>query len=184
MARFVCGTCGATLSTDLAPVPMPPYFEVDSDYDNAMTETSPPALMAQGTYAVDPKPFGPPHLPLTSELARRHDIDDATITEWHRTLPRRSERRWGRRAMGPSVAETMHLSAGPSGTFVVNPDDVKGVHPHDNPNRLGGCCHLDGGDGPNMLCTNCHQEVATFKNDCWVGRSTLRSDPEAVRTVP
>lgn len=186
MARFVCGTCGATLSADLALVPLPEHVVID-DYASVLTDTAPPALMQRGDYAVDPKPFGPPDSPLTPELARLHDIDDATIAEWQRLVPRPPRRWWGRRApqvVGESVADTMRLSAGPIGTFVVNPDDSAGTRQHDNSDRLYGCCHLDGERGPNMLCATCSSEVATLRNDCWVGRSTLRFEPSAVRLEP
>lgn len=36
----------------------------------------------------------------------------------------------------------------------------------DDDNRTGGCCGLDGCDGPNVICGNCNQYIGTQMTDC------------------
>lgn len=35
------------------------------------------------------------------------------------------------------------------------------------PRAIGGCCGLDGLDGPNQACTACGSLVGTLRSDCW-----------------
>lgn len=172
MTRFRCARCGAELTSDLVEIPLPD-FEIDDDADD------PTPLMPRGTYAVEPAPFGPPYVPATRELAQLHGFSDVPIPPG--TSARRRQRtRWGRRREHPAPPR-VQLSDGSRGTLVINPADGLGLNPHSDHRRLNGCCALDGHDGPNQVCAGCGAEVATLKNDCWVGRTTLRFEPAAVR---
>jgi hypothetical protein len=51
--------------------------------------------------------------------------------------------------------------------FALHPDDVCAMSTHPDLRRCGGCCGLDGVDGPNLVCDNCGAEVATRYSDCW-----------------
>jgi hypothetical protein len=74
----------------------------------------------------------------------------------------------------------IHVPAGPRATVLVHPDDVQNLSRHPDPSRLNGCCHLDGLDGPNLVCTGCGAEIATEQSDCWVSWHDLRLQPQAV----
>ncbi|WP_141722282.1 hypothetical protein [Micromonospora haikouensis] len=81
----------------------------------------------------------------------------------------------------PTTADPqVHVSDGPRGTILVNPNDVHGLGPHPDPSRRKGCCRLDGLDGPNLVCRGCGSEVATEQSDCWVRWHDLRLQPAAV----
>ncbi len=54
-----------------------------------------------------------------------------------------------------------------SSLWIVHPDDVPGAALHPDARRLNGCCGLSGQDGPNLVCANCGEEVATKESDCW-----------------
>ncbi|MCZ4102706.1 hypothetical protein C8250_040440 [Streptomyces sp. So13.3] len=116
-----------------------------------------PVLMDPGTYAVDPEPSGPP---------------------W---------RLWDE--VGEGEAETRGvfapvsaLSLGAPGAILVSPGDTRGtvlmLEQCD-----GGCCGLDGRDGPNLACEGCGRAVATRIDDCsrW---QAVWLDPKAVHRLP
>ncbi|MBO8196548.1 hypothetical protein ITI46_33695, partial [Streptomyces oryzae] len=113
-----------------------------------------PALMDPGAYAIDPEPSGPP---------------------W---------RRWSE--VGPHEAEdrgvfapVWALSFGAPGAVVLAPGDTRGTVPI--PDRCGGgCCGLDGRDGPNLACARCGSPVATLIDDCSLWRAVWLA-PDAVR---
>lgn len=63
------------------------------------------------------------------------------------------------------------------GPVVLHPDDLRGVVPHPDRGRSSGCCGHDGLDGPDRVCGGCGTEVATLRDDCWVGWSTVRLEP-------
>lgn len=63
---------------------------------------------------------------------------------------------------------------------VLHPDDLSGVVPHPDRGRSSGCCGHDGLDGPNRVCGGCGTEVATLRDDCWVGWSSVRLEPAGV----
>ncbi len=71
-------------------------------------------------------------------------------------------------------------SAGPVGTVLVHPGDVRELRPHPDRRRLNGCCRLDGCDGPNLVCAGCGAEIATEQSDCWVSWHDIRLEPAAV----
>jgi hypothetical protein len=74
----------------------------------------------------------------------------------------------------------MHVSAGPIGTIILHPKDIRRVQRHTDRGRLNGCCDLDGTDGPNLVCANCGTEVATQQTDCWTSWTSVRLEPAAV----
>jgi hypothetical protein len=59
------------------------------------------------------------------------------------------------------------------GTWYLNKEDTINIVPINNPQRLNGCCNLDGCDGPNMVCSHCGEEVATAKLDCWMPHAII-----------
>ena len=60
------------------------------------------------------------------------------------------------------------------GYVLINVRDRLNVRRVKDEDRLGGCCGMDGMDGPNTECINGH-EVATEVTDCWLPHS-LRSN--------
>ncbi len=54
----------------------------------------------------------------------------------------------------------------PPGSYVLNPDDRIPGALAPVPGRDGGCCGLDGTDGPNQQCA-CGAIVGTAWTDCW-----------------
>lgn len=68
---------------------------------------------------------------------------------------------------------------GIDGAIVINKNDLLDAKLHWNPNRLSGCCDLDGCNGPNMLCCNGH-EIATQRSDCWMSHY-VKFEPEGVK---
>jgi hypothetical protein len=88
-------------------------------------------------------------------------------------------------AFGPPSVPTADdpnvlMSAGPRGTILLNPGDIRNVIPHPDLHRRNGCCRLDGLDGPNLVCAGCGIDVATEQSDCWVNWLDIRLEPDAV----
>ncbi|GAA2518397.1 hypothetical protein GCM10010393_59210 [Streptomyces gobitricini] len=119
-----------------------------------------PATLPRGTYAVDPEPSGAPFVP-------REDQDEDTYE--------------GAYPGGPWMSEgsALLVAAGPRNTYVLHPDDVVGLAPHPDSDRLGGCCGPTGHNGVNRVC-GCGAEVATDFGDCY-GPYEIHFDPGAVR---
>ena len=59
-----------------------------------------------------------------------------------------------------------------AGRVLVNLSDLIGTKHHPDSRRRGGCCGLDGLDGPNLVCPNGH-EVGTEKSDCWMPHAAV-----------
>ncbi|WP_412538716.1 hypothetical protein R8Z50_23030 [Longispora sp. K20-0274] len=72
------------------------------------------------------------------------------------------------------------VPAGPVGTILVHPSDVRGLRLHPDRRRRNGCCRLDGCDGPNLVCAGCGSEIATEQSDCWVSWHDIRLEPAAI----
>ncbi|WP_203691886.1 hypothetical protein [Catellatospora coxensis] len=70
------------------------------------------------------------------------------------------------------------ISAGPSCTVLINPDDLLVRRAHPDVLRRVGCCGPSGIDGPNLVC-GCGAEIATEVADCWTGQ-VIRLEPAAV----
>lgn len=148
---FVCARCGAALTTAVSPVALPVHAR--QSYGHRLL----PALMEQGTYAVDPEPSGPP---------------------WRRWNEIEPDEAAARGVFAPLDG----LSFGEPGAVVVAPGDLRDTVLI--PERLGGyCLGLDGRDGPNAACAQCGRAVATRIDDCsyW---QTAWLVPHAVRRVP
>ncbi|MEV5788424.1 hypothetical protein [Streptomyces sp. NPDC052192] len=152
MFVFVCAGCGAELTVPLSQVVLPAHAH--QQYGNGLQL---PVLMAPGTFAVDPEPWGPP-------WREGNDVDPDEA-----------------RARGIHAPVDI-LSDGVTGAIAVAPGDVRGTELI--PARGGGfCCGIGGSDGPNMDCVGCGLPVATRIDDCssW---QTVWLDPDAVRRLP
>jgi len=116
-----------------------------------------PALMAPGTYAVDPEPAAWP---------------------WRRWDEVGSDEAAARGVFAPVEG----LSYGPVGAVVVAPGDTRGTVLI--PERCDGyCLGIDGRDGPNLACEACGRAVATRQDDCSLWQAVWL-DPREVRRVP
>ncbi|GAA4984667.1 hypothetical protein GCM10025734_07670 [Kitasatospora paranensis] len=151
MAVFACARCGTALTGAVSRVALPVHAR--QRYGHLLL----PALMAPGTYAVDPEPAGPPWRSW-SEIG----ADEAEARNVFAPVP--------------------SLSFGAPGAIVLAPGDTRSTVLI--PERCDGrCMGLDGRDGPNLACANCGQAVATRIDDCSYWQST-RLAPNAVRRVP
>ncbi|MET8755585.1 hypothetical protein ABZW32_36640 [Streptomyces sp. NPDC004667] len=152
MFVFVCTGCGAELTAPLSRVTLPVHAH--QTYGNGIQL---PVLMEQGTFAVEPEPWGPP---------------------W---------RRWEEIHPDEAAARGVHapvyaLSDGAPGAVVIAPGDTRGTRLI--PERAGGyCCGLDGADGPNMACESCGLPVASRIDDCSLWQAVWLA-PDAVRRRP
>ncbi|MEV0537797.1 hypothetical protein [Kitasatospora sp. NPDC050463] len=152
MFVFVCAGCGAELTIPLSQVALPVHA-----YQKYGNGTQLPVLMESGTFAVDPKPSGPPW-----RKWEEIDPDEATA----------------RGLYAPVYA----LSDGAAGAIVIAPGDACGTVLV--PEKSGGyCCGLDGGDGPNMACEACGLPVASRIDDCSLWQAVWLV-PDAVRRLP
>ena len=152
MTVVTCVGCDAVLSAPVRRVALPAHAH--QKWGNGVRM---PVLMAEGTYAVDPEPSGPP---------------------W---------RRWDelseQAALRQGVFAPVHsVSFDTPGAIVIAPGDSRGTF--FIPERLTGyCCGLDGGDGPNLACTECGRPVASRIDDCSL-RQAVWFTPDAVHTQP
>ncbi|NUP14846.1 MAG: hypothetical protein HOZ81_01825 [Streptomyces sp.] len=71
------------------------------------------------------------------------------------------------RIADPRVAQGTYAINYDATLFILHPDDVPGTALHPHSRRRGGCCGLDGQDGPNLVCADCGAAVATKESDCW-----------------
>ncbi|MCX4802271.1 hypothetical protein OG594_11490 [Streptomyces sp. NBC_01214] len=148
---FACAGCGAGLTASLTRVALP--VRTHQRYGHDLL----PALMEQGTYAVDPEPSGPPWRPWDAIGA-----DEAAA----------------RGVFAPVPA----LSSGLPGAILVAPGDTRGTVLI--PERCDGyCLGLDGRAGPNLACAQCGRAVATRMDDCTFWQ-VVRLDPTAVHRIP
>ncbi|MGW9072097.1 hypothetical protein ACWGQT_21970 [Streptomyces yangpuensis] len=148
---FACAGCGSALTASLTRVALPARAHQSYGHDLL------PALMEQGTYAVDPEPSGPPWRPWSGIGA-----DEAAARGVFAPVP--------------------SLSFGPPGTFLVAPGDTRDTVLI--PERCDGyCLGLDGRAGPNLACAHCGRAVATRIDDCTLWQ-VVRLDPAAVDRIP
>ena len=104
-------------------------------------------------------------------------VGDATLPRGSIVLgaPARTVQPWAK--AGTQVSPVVQA---PEGSVVVHPDDVV----PDAVTRVGlagGCCGLDGQDGPNQGCA-CGAVLGTAWTDCWTANE-VRFLPDAVRVV-
>ncbi|MEV5374408.1 hypothetical protein AB0L26_00275 [Streptomyces nondiastaticus] len=151
MTVFVCAGCDAVLTAPVSEVALPVHAHHTYGHDML------PALMEQGTYAVDPEPSGPP---------RRL---------WDEISPDEAEARG-------VFAPVFSLSFGAPGAVVIAPGDARGTVLI--PERCEGyCMGITGADGPNLACAKCGRLVATRVDDCSLWQAVWFA-PDAVRRVP
>ncbi|WP_431676156.1 hypothetical protein [Kitasatospora sp. KL5] len=116
-----------------------------------------PPLLAPGTYAVDPEPYGPP-------WRLWEDVGEQEAVERGYFVPRYS------------------LSYGPSDTILLAPGDTRGTALISG--RLDGyCMGIDGRDGPNLSCAGCGREVGYRIDDCGAWQ-VVRLLPQALVRLP
>ena len=148
MTVFACAGCSAVLSAPVRQVALPAHAH--QMWGNGVRM---PVLMAEGTYAVDREPSGPP---------------------WRR-WEELSEQGASRRGI---YAPVYTVSFGTPGAIVIAPGDARGTV--FIPERLSGyCCGLDGGDGPNLACIQCGRPVASRIDDCSLWQAVWLA-PDAV----
>ncbi|MET9894292.1 hypothetical protein ABZZ47_29545 [Streptomyces sp. NPDC006465] len=152
MFVFVCAGCGAELTASLSQVALPVHAH--QTYGNGIQL---PVLMEQGTFAVEPEPWGPPW------------------RKWEEIQPDEAAAR--------GIHAPVHsLSDGAPGAAVIAPGDARGTVLI--PEKAGGyCCGLDGADGPNMACEACGQPVASRIDDCSLWQAVWLA-PDAVQRLP
>ncbi|MFE2290530.1 hypothetical protein [Streptomyces sp. NPDC059452] len=152
MFVFACVGCGARLTAPLSQVALPAHAH--QKYGNGVQL---PVLMASGTFAVDPEPWGPP---------------------WRRWEEIRPDEAVARGVYAPVYA----LSDGAPGAIVIAPGDADGtvLIPGNRPD--GYCCGLDGADGPNVACAQCSLPVASRVDDCSLWQAMWLA-PDAVRRL-
>lgn len=115
-----------------------------------------PLLVEPGTYAVNPEHFGAP---------------------WRRWAEFSEEETGARGVFAPEFS----LPCGTPGAVAVAPGDTRGTVLI--PERSEGyCLGLSGGDGPNVACARCGQEVATRIDDCGYWQAVWLV-PDAVRRL-
>lgn len=118
--------------------------------------TAPP-LMEPATYAVEPRPSGPP-------WRLWDEVGEELAAEQGVYLPQYC------------------VSFGSRGAVVIAPGDSRGMALI--PEKCAGhCMGIDGRDGPNLACEGCGRAVATRMDDCGLWQ-TVWLEPAAVRRVP
>ncbi|MFJ1757823.1 hypothetical protein [Kitasatospora sp. NPDC088134] len=149
MEIFECAHCATALTRPVARARFPAHAHHQVRVNGRL-----PALMAAGSYAVDPEPSGPPWRP------------------WSRVAPEEAERRgyW---------APVRALSEGLPGRVVCAPGDVLGTEVV--PERAaGGCCGIG---GPNLACRGCRRIVGSLEDLCDVWHAVWL-EPDEVRARP
>src|SRR5512139_45926 len=145
MSVFACAACDAVLTTPVSRVALPAHAH--QSYGHELL----PPLMAPGTYAVNPEPWGPPWREIGAQEAQARGV----------------------------YAPVPALSCGPRRSAVVAPGDVRGMILI--PEQCDGyCMGLDGRNGPNLACARCGQAVATRIDDCALWQAVWLM-PQAVR---
>ncbi|WP_345702083.1 hypothetical protein [Kitasatospora terrestris] len=148
---FGCGECGARLTAAVSEVALPAHAALRGGHDLL------PPLLEPGSYAVDPRPYGPP---------------------WQQWEDLGAERAAERGLFAPLWG----ISDGPTGTVVLAPGDVGGVVLV--PQWCGeGCLGVGGADRPNLACAECGLPVGSRIDDCGQWQA-VRLDPRAVRRLP
>ncbi|MEU3691713.1 hypothetical protein [Streptomyces narbonensis] len=148
---FVCAGCGTELTAPVSRVALP----VHTHY-GAWEELHPP-LMEPATYAVEPRPTGPPWR-LWDEIGE----DEA--------------------ARQGVYARVRSVSFGARNRIVIAPGDSRSMALI--PEKCAGYCRgVDGRDGPNLACEGCGRAVATRRDDCGMWQ-TVWLEPDAVERRP
>ena len=151
MDVFVCAGCGMELTAPVSRVALP----VHTSY-GAWEQLHPP-LMEPATYAVDPRPTGPPWRlwkDVGAELAARQGV----------------------------FAPVYSVSFGARNRIIIAPGDSRSMTLI--PGRCEGYCRgVDGRAGPNLACEGCGRAVATRLDDCGMWQMVWL-EPDAVVRRP
>ncbi|MFJ6478717.1 hypothetical protein ACIQK6_01030 [Streptomyces sp. NPDC091682] len=148
---FACAGCGTELTAPVSRVALPVHA-----YYGAWEQLHPP-LMEPATYAVEPRPSGPP-------WRLWDEVGEELAAEQGVYLPQYC------------------VSFGSRGAVVIAPGDSRGMALI--PEKCAGhCMGIDGRDGPNLACEGCGRAVATRMDDCGLWQ-TVWLEPAAVRRVP
>ncbi|MFE5208620.1 hypothetical protein [Streptomyces sp. NPDC056600] len=151
MDVFVCAGCGAELTAPVSRVALPVHTG-----HGGWEELHPP-LMDPATYAVDPRPSGPP---------------------WRRWEEVGEDEAARRGVYAPVYA----LSFGSPNRIVIAPGDSRSMRLI--PEKCEGYCQgVDGRAGPNLACEGCGRAVATREDDCGMWQAVWL-EPDAVVRRP
>ena len=147
MDVFACAGCGTELTAPVSRVALPVHV-----HHCGWEELHPP-LMEPSTYAVEPRPTGPPWRPwaeVGAETAARQGV----------------------------FAPVYSVSFGARNRIVVAPGDSRSMTLI--PEKCEGYCRgVDGRAGPNLACEGCGRAVATRMDDCGMWQ-TVWLEPDAV----
>ncbi|MFF0298389.1 hypothetical protein ACFYST_33620 [Kitasatospora sp. NPDC004614] len=151
MDVFACAGCGTELTAPMSRVALPVHT-----HHGGWEELHPP-LMEPATYAVEPRPIGPPWRlweDVGAEAAARQGV----------------------------YAPVYSVSFGARNQIVIAPGDSRSMTLILE-KCAGYCRGVDGRDGPNLACTGCGRAVATRIDDCgsW---QTVWLEPDAVVRRP
>ncbi len=144
---FACAGCGTELTAPVSRVALPVHV-----HHGGWEQLHPP-LMEPSTYAVDPRPTGPP---------------------W---------RRWAEVGADAAArqgvfAPVYSVSFGARNRIVIAPGDSRSMTLI--PEKCEGYCRgVDGRAGPNLACVGCGRAVATRMDDCGMWQ-TVWLEPDAV----
>ncbi|MFI1653370.1 hypothetical protein ACH4ZU_00330 [Streptomyces sp. NPDC020472] len=158
MDVFACAGCGTELTAPVSRVALPVHT-----HHGGWEELHPP-LMEPATYAVDPRPTGPPWR-LWEDVG-----EDAAARQ--------------------GVYAPVHsVSFGARNRIVIAPGDSRSMALI--PEKCGGHCQgVDGRDGPNLACEGCGRAVATRMDDCgmwqavWLEPDAVVRRPSGLPAVP
>lgn len=159
MTVFHCAKCAVGLTPDLQALPAVPDVSVHDRARDRKTALA-PSTVPRGHYAIDPEPWGAPFEP-----ARNPAGNEGKRGAGDRDL------------LMPPGMEGL-VAAGPAGSAIVHPDDVRTLHVTAAGGSHWGCCGPLGTGGRNMACT-CGTLVATLAADC-MGPHELHLDPVRV----
>lgn len=151
MDVFACAECGVWLTAPVSRVALPVHT-----HHGGWEELHPP-LMEPSTYALDPRPTGPPWR-LWEEVG-----EDAAARQG-------------------VYAPVYSVSFGLRNRVVIAPGDSRSMALI--PEKCDGYCRgVDGRAGPNLACEGCGRAVATRMDDCgsW---QTVWLEPDAVVRLP
>lgn len=152
MTIFLCARCSIELTPDLTRLRGIP--EVADDYGRERGQHLAASTVPQGTYAIEPEPWGAPFI---DSRDRENPVP---------CQPR------GLAWLAPGG---YLVSAGPRNTVVIHPDDAPLLRPLPGFKNSSGCCGPGGTRGPNRACP-CGTVVATLAADC-LGPFELHLDP-------
>ncbi|MFJ5828919.1 hypothetical protein [Streptomyces sp. NPDC093089] len=158
MDLFACAGCGTELTAPVARVALPVHTHF-----GGWEELHPP-LMDPGTYAVEPRPTGPPWR-LWEEVGE----DEAACQGVYARVHRVSFGARNRIVVAPGDSRAMTLIL----------DKCEGY-----------CRGVDGRDGPNLACEGCGRAVATRMDDCgmwqavWLEPDAVVRRPSGLPAVP